>query len=79
MLLDDSVRNIKQAKKLGWTTVLVGVVERDTGKLFTCAEADHHIASVHELPRVMPSLFPKYFGPVEKPEKPHDPYPRLEG
>jgi len=27
----------------------------------------------------MPSLFPKYFGPMEKPKKPHDPYPRLEG
>ena len=31
VLLDDSVRNIQRAKAMGWRTVLVGKVERDSG------------------------------------------------
>ena len=30
MLFDDSVKNIRMAKELGWTTVLVGLTARDT-------------------------------------------------
>ena len=58
VLLDDSVSNIVCAKRMGWTTVLVGTVVRETGApLPTPPEADHHVASLLELPRVMPELF----------------------
>jgi FMN phosphatase YigB (HAD superfamily) len=58
ILLDDSVTNIKMAKAMGWTTVLVGKTVRGTGELLsTPAEADHHIGSLHELPAIMPELF----------------------
>jgi len=58
VLLDDSVTNIKCAKAMGWTTVLVGKIERDTGgELATPVEADYHIASLHQLPSAMPELF----------------------
>jgi FMN phosphatase YigB (HAD superfamily) len=58
ILLDDSVTNIKKAKAMGWTTVLVGKTVRGTGELLsTPAEADHHIGSLHELPATMPELF----------------------
>ena len=43
---------------MGWTTVLVGKIERDSGAaLVTPAEADHHLTSLHELPEAMPVLF----------------------
>jgi len=58
ILLDDSVTNIKRAKAMGWTTVLVGKVQRDNGQpLETPAEADYHVESLHQLPEVMPQLF----------------------
>ena len=58
LLLDDSVKNIITAKRMGWVTVLVGKVERDSGlPLPTPPEADHHLSSLHDLPSVLPSLF----------------------
>ena len=58
VLLDDSVANIRCAKQMGWTTVLIGKVERDTGAaLPTPPEADYHLASIHELEQAMPQLF----------------------
>ena len=54
---DDSVKNIVTAKNMGWTTVLVGNLDRDTQQPLVCDEADHIIATIHELPRVMPELF----------------------
>jgi putative hydrolase of the HAD superfamily/pyrimidine and pyridine-specific 5'-nucleotidase len=59
ILLDDSVTNIKKAKAMGWTTVLVGTITRGSGGLLlpTPTEADHHISSLRELPNVMPELF----------------------
>ena len=58
ILLDDSVTNIKRAKAMGWTTVLVGKVQRDNGQpLETPVEADYHVESLHQLPEVMPQLF----------------------
>ena len=54
---DDSVKNIKAAKAIGWQTVLVGMQDRDTGARIQCAEADMHIASLRELRTVMPELF----------------------
>ena len=58
ILLDDSVKNIQRAKQMGWTTVLVGKVDRDTGAVLeTPIEANHHIESLHQLVDVMPELF----------------------
>jgi len=54
---DDSVKNIKAAKAVGWRTVLVGLYERDSGKRIICAEADAHIASLHGLRSAVPELF----------------------
>ena len=54
---DDSVKNIRAAKEVGWRTVLVGLYDRDTGARITCDAADAHIASLHELSAVMPELF----------------------
>ncbi|KAH8068502.1 nucleotidase [Aureococcus anophagefferens] len=42
----------------GWTTVLVGLTARDTGDRIACAEADYHVASLHDIPAVLPGLFP---------------------
>ncbi|KAK7233900.1 pyrimidine nucleotidase [Aureococcus anophagefferens] len=57
VLFGDSVKNIRMAKELGWTTVLVGLTARDTGDRIACAEADYHVASLHDIPAVLPGLF----------------------
>ena len=67
MLIDDSVKNIRTAKTLGWTTVLIGKQERDTGHTFECPEADYHIDDVYDLPSVMPHLFPSLKPPYPRP------------
>jgi len=67
MLIDDSVKNIRTAKSLGWTTVLIGKHERDTGNAFACPEADYHIDDVYDLPSVMPHLFPSLKPPYPRP------------
>jgi putative hydrolase of the HAD superfamily/pyrimidine and pyridine-specific 5'-nucleotidase len=54
---DDSVKNIKAAKEVGWRTVLVGRYDRDSGATIVCPEADAHIDSLHDLRAVMPELF----------------------
>jgi len=54
---DDSVKNIIAAKQVGWRTVLVGMVDRDSGAQISCEAADAHISSLHSLPIVMPELF----------------------
>ena len=78
VLFDDSVKNIRMAKELGWTTVLVGLTARDTGDRIACAEADYHVASLHDIPAVLPGLFPPGYEPPPRPVKP-TPYPRLAG
>ena len=50
-------RVLATARRLGWRTVLIGLVERDSGKPFECAEADYHIARLHDLRSVAPDLF----------------------
>jgi putative hydrolase of the HAD superfamily/pyrimidine and pyridine-specific 5'-nucleotidase len=67
MLVDDSVKNIRTAKTLGWTTVLIGKQERDTGHTFECPEADYHIDTVYDLPAAMPHLFPSLAPPYPRP------------
>ena len=54
---DDSVKNIKAAKEVGWRTVLVGRYDRDSGAKIVCASADAHIDSLHDLRAVVPELF----------------------
>ena len=65
-LCDDSVKNITRAKAMGWTTVLVGKSERGTGLPLACDAADYIVASLHELPGVLPELFRE----VSTPEQP---------
>eukprot|EP00327_Prymnesium_parvum_P006197 CAMPEP_0182814756 /NCGR_PEP_ID=MMETSP0006_2-20121128/10025_1 /TAXON_ID=97485 /ORGANISM="Prymnesium parvum, Strain Texoma1" /LENGTH=225 /DNA_ID=CAMNT_0024940905 /DNA_START=214 /DNA_END=891 /DNA_ORIENTATION=+ len=58
LLCDDSVKNIEAAKRMGWRTVLVGNVDRESREqVVTPAAADVHIASLHSLPAEMPELF----------------------
>ncbi|KAJ2246447.1 suppressor of deletion of TFIIS [Coemansia sp. RSA 455] len=49
---DDSVSNVKAAKEIGWTTVLVSKLPPGTS-----ATTDFHITTIHELPKVLPQLF----------------------
>mmetsp|Transcript_1970 Transcript_1970/g.3691 ORF Transcript_1970/g.3691 Transcript_1970/m.3691 type:complete len:260 (-) Transcript_1970:27-806(-) len=57
ILCDDSVKNVKAAKAVGWRTVLVGFTSRDTGEKIHCEEADFHIESLRALPEILPDLF----------------------
>lgn len=57
LLCDDSVKNIEAARAAGWRTVLVGKVDRDSGKPIECGAADVHLASLHGLAEAMPELF----------------------
>ena len=57
ILVDDSWGNMKAAKKAGWTTVLCGRKSRDGKDATQCADADHVIGSILELPTVLPHLF----------------------
>jgi len=56
MLLDDSARNIKTAKSVGWHTVLVGRVD-SKGTVIQCSEADVIVNTLHEIPIAIPWLF----------------------
>lgn len=56
---DDSTSNIKAAKKVGWTTIVVGPL-RDghvEGQQRECPGADFHLDSIHGLKGLMPDLF----------------------
>ncbi|CAL1143158.1 unnamed protein product [Cladocopium goreaui] len=57
LLCDDSLKNIRAAKRMGWRAVLVGYLSRGDGSPVQCEEADFHIGSIHELPEVMPELW----------------------
>mmetsp|Transcript_90019 Transcript_90019/g.226464 ORF Transcript_90019/g.226464 Transcript_90019/m.226464 type:complete len:245 (-) Transcript_90019:95-829(-) len=57
IFLDDSTRNLKTAKEMGWRTVLVGLYGRDNGERIECAEADIAVDSIHEVREAMPELF----------------------
>merc|ERR1712182_188191 len=55
IFMDDSVRNIKTANKVGWHGVLVGLTGRD-GENIDCPEADASIAKITDLLEVVPEL-----------------------
>eukprot|EP00746_Dinoflagellata_sp_MGD_P003373 gnl/MRDRNA2_/MRDRNA2_106564_c0_seq1.p1 gnl/MRDRNA2_/MRDRNA2_106564_c0~~gnl/MRDRNA2_/MRDRNA2_106564_c0_seq1.p1 ORF type:complete len:333 (+),score=72.91 gnl/MRDRNA2_/MRDRNA2_106564_c0_seq1:86-1084(+) len=55
IFMDDSVRNIQTAKKLGWHSVLVGKIGRN-GENLDCAEADATIAKITDLLDAVPGL-----------------------
>jgi len=56
MLLDDSVRNIKTARSVGFHTVLVGRQDR-RGQALVCQEADVTVDSLHEIRKALTWLF----------------------
>lgn len=55
IFMDDSVRNIKTAKQLGWHAVLVGTTGRN-GESLDCPEADAAIAEIGDLLKAIPEL-----------------------
>lgn len=55
IFMDDSVRNITTAKKIGWHGVLVGLTGRD-GKNLECPEADAIIGKITDLLEAVPEL-----------------------
>jgi len=57
ILLDDSVKNVKTARGMGWRTVLVGFHGRDSATRIECAEADVVVGTIHDIPRAFPELF----------------------
>ena len=57
LFLDDSVSNMKAARAMGWTNVLVGTHARDGGELIVCEHADHIIRTVHDFEALMPEHF----------------------
>lgn len=57
VFLDDSVRNICAARQVGWRSILVGRVSRDTGQPITADDAEAEIDVIHHFPKVLPELF----------------------
>lgn len=57
LFLDDSVSNMRAARAMGWTNVLVGTHARDGGELIVCEHADHIIRTVHDFEALMPEHF----------------------
>jgi len=53
IFMDDSVRNIKTAKSLGWNSILVGRIGRN-GENLECPEADATIANINDLLEAVP-------------------------
>mmetsp|Transcript_81284 Transcript_81284/g.143387 ORF Transcript_81284/g.143387 Transcript_81284/m.143387 type:complete len:277 (+) Transcript_81284:60-890(+) len=56
MLLDDSVRNIKTARSVGFHTVLVGRQDRK-GQVLVCQEADVTVDTLHQIRKALSWLF----------------------
>lgn len=57
IFLDDSVKNIEAARKIGWRSVLVGKVGRDCGQPISTDHAELVIDRIHDIERVLPELF----------------------
>jgi pyrimidine 5'-nucleotidase len=56
MLLDDSASNLKTAKAMGWSTVLVGLHARN-GSEVDRSNADFAVSTIHEIRQTLPFLF----------------------
>jgi len=57
VFLDDSVKNIEAARRIGWRSILVGRVGRDCGKPISTDHSENEIDRIHQLPDVQPELF----------------------
>ncbi|CEG00364.1 Pyrimidine 5-nucleotidase [Ostreococcus tauri] len=57
LFLDDSTSNMKTARVMGWTNILVGTHARDGGHEIECEHADHIISTVHDFEALMPEHF----------------------
>ena len=58
VLFDDSVKNIAQAKAMGWRGVLVGMVGRDDGERVACDDCEAAVERIEDIRSVMPEIFP---------------------
>lgn len=56
LFFDDSVRNIRTARDIGWRAVLVGRVGRDNGQPISSEHAELELDRIHDLPKVFPDL-----------------------
>ncbi len=57
LLLDDNLHNIHAARMQGWRAVLVGTTGRDCGKPIASEHAELQIATILDVPDVLPELF----------------------
>lgn len=58
LFFDDNLTNIQAASAIGWRCVLVGRLGRDCGQRITSLHAELEVDRIHELPKVLPELFP---------------------
>ena len=57
VFLDDSVKNIEAARRIGWRSILVGRVGRDCGTRISSEHSEHEIDRIHDFRKVYPELF----------------------
>lgn len=57
LFLDDSVKNLRTAREIGWRGVLVGKVGRDCGSQISSDHAEHEIDRIHDFPLIFPELY----------------------
>jgi pyrimidine 5'-nucleotidase len=57
LFFDDSAKNIRTARDIGWRAVLVGRVARDSGKEISSEHAELEIDRIHDMAKVLPELF----------------------
>ena len=57
VFLDDSVTNIKAAREIGWRSVLVGKVGRDSGSPIFSDHAELEVDRIHDIAEVLPEIF----------------------
>lgn len=62
LFFDDSVKNIRTARHIGWRAVLVGRVSRDGGHAVSSEHAELEIDTIHDIPEVFPDLFDRGYG-----------------
>ena len=56
LFFDDSVKNIRTARDIGWRAVLVGRIGRDNGQVVSSEHAELEIDRIHDIPSVFPDL-----------------------